>query len=116
VLGQTRFVEIERLCLQYSTVLPTERVGVGRGERGHQLVSQMLNTTTAINEGPYATERGTSSVTVNLRLGTFCAAQQRARGRRWSLDWTTHFWIKVDQLYLIKIFCAGLRHDSYSGV
>jgi len=37
VLGQTRFVEIERLCLQYSTV----------------------------------------------------------------------FWIKVDQLYLIKIFCAG---------
>ena len=33
VLGQTRFVEVERLCLQCSTILPTQRVGVGTGER-----------------------------------------------------------------------------------
>lgn len=34
VLGQTRLVEIERLCFQCRTVLPTRRVGVGTGERG----------------------------------------------------------------------------------
>lgn len=34
VLGQTRLVEIERLCLQCNTILPTPRVGVGTGERG----------------------------------------------------------------------------------
>ena len=34
VLGQTRLVEIERLCFQCNTILPTPRVGVGTGERG----------------------------------------------------------------------------------
>ena len=49
VLGQTRFIEIERLCLECSTVLPTERVGVGTGESGRQLVIHIPITTTIMN-------------------------------------------------------------------
>ena len=59
VLGQTRVIEIERLCLECSTVLPTERVGVGTGR---ELVSHILITTTVINGVPVTSESGGNDI------------------------------------------------------
>ena len=37
-------------------------------------------------------------------------------GTALNVGWLTYFWIEVDQLYLIKIFCAGLMTDVYLGL